>query len=126
MAMRPHPRRAGVDPDNLRDATWSTDDRSGFILNHRDMRWQYAWAGPQLINLQLLVAPDMYDIPQEQLRTIVIPPDPAPIFNLRPEPYTIDETDWRSTNDGDIRETQDDELRVTMPSQYEATDESTG
>lgn len=126
MSWRPHPRRAEVDPDNLRDAAWSTDDRSGFILNHRDMRWQYQWAGPQLINLQLLVAPDMYDKPQEQLRTIVIPPDPNPLFNARPEPYTIDETDWRTTSDGSIRDTQDGKLRVTQPSQTEAEEENTG
>jgi hypothetical protein len=30
-------------------------------------------------------------MPQEQLRAIKLPPDPDPIINARPEPYTVDE-----------------------------------
>jgi len=89
------------------------------------MSWQYQWAGNQLINLGSLVCEHCVDVPQEQLRTIILPPDPSPLFNARPEPYTIDETDWRVTQDSDIRETQDGDLRVTQPSQYEAESEGT-
>lgn len=114
-----------VDPSNMRGLAWSTSDRNGFITNHKNMRWQYQWAGPQLINTRILVDENELDIPQQQLRSIMIPPDPDPLFNARPEPYTIDETDWRVTQDGDIRETQDGDLRVTQPSQYEAETEGT-
>lgn len=124
MSWRPHPRMADVDPDNP-DA-WATCDRCGLLCNHSKMHWDMQWAGNQIINKRFLVCELCIDIPQEQLRTLILPPDPAPLFNARPEPYTIDETDWRVTQDEEIRETQDGDLRVTQPSQYEAETESTG
>ncbi len=124
MSWRPHPARADTDVDSPK--AWATDDRSGFITNLHKLRWQWEWAGNELINRRILVGEDNLDIPQEQLRTIVLPPDPPALFNTRPEPYVIDETDWRTTQDDEIRETQDDKLRVTQPSQYEADDEGTG
>ncbi len=123
MSYRPHPRNADVNPD--RPVAWATDDRSGFVTNHNKLSWQMEWAGTELINKRILVGRDNLDVPNPQLRTIILPPDPAPLFNARPEPYTIDETDWRTTSDGDIRETQDGDLRVTQPSQYEAESEGT-
>lgn len=39
----------------------------------------------------------------------ILPPDPLPVFNARPENYTLDETSWLSTQDDDIITTQDDE-----------------
>lgn len=124
MAYRPHPRRAEVNPD--RPDPWSTCERCGFITGHSKLSWQYQWAGNSLINLSMLVCEDCLDVPQEQLRAIILPVDPDPLFNARPEPYVIDETDWRVTQDDEIRETQDGDLRVTQPSQTEAEDESTG
>lgn len=117
MSWRIHPKHADVDQDNPQ--TWATDDFTGFVTNLNKMRWQMQWAGNQLINQRFLVHPDFLDIPQEQFRTLVLPPDPAPLFNARPEPYAIDETNWRVTQDGDmrdptgIREIQDGDLRVT-------------
>lgn len=69
------------------------------------MCWQYDWAGSQLINKRILVYPDMLDEPQRQLGTIVLPPDPMPIMNARPENYLIDEqpVSTRYTIDGRIR-----------------------
>jgi hypothetical protein len=87
--MRPHPRRARTDPSA--PAAWGTCDRSGFVLNQRDLKWQFEWSGLKLINKRVLVAPDMYDKPNRQLGTIVLPPDPMPIMNARPENYAIDE-----------------------------------
>jgi len=89
MAWRPHPRGASTDRSAPR--AWATCDRCGFIYNHYKLSWQYDWAGPQLINKRFLVCPRCLDVPQENLRTIVIPPDPPPIYNARPEPYSIDE-----------------------------------
>lgn len=124
MSWRPHPKHAYVDPSSPR--AWATSDRSGFIYNHNRLYWQHQWAGNILLNQRLLVGYDELDVPQEQLRSVVLPVDPESLFALRPEPYEMDETDWRSTQDGDIRITQDDEKRVTQPSQYEAEVESTG
>lgn len=47
-------------------------------------------------NLRILVCKgnNCLDTPQEQLRTIVLPPDPEPIINARPELYAEDSTDY--------------------------------
>lgn len=66
-------------------------DRCGFRYLHRDLHWQYQWSGVRLQNIRLLVCDECYDTPQEQLRRIVIPPDPLPIMNPRPENYTSDD-----------------------------------
>lgn len=87
--MRPHPRRARTDPSAPR--AWGTCDRSGFVANQKDLVWQMEWAGTQLINKRVLVAPDMLDKPQRQLGTIILPPDPVSIANARPEQYYVDE-----------------------------------
>lgn len=101
--MRRHPRRAETDPSA--PEAWATDDRSGFVGNHRDLRWQYEWAGLKLVNKRILVFEDELDQPQRQLGTIILPPDPLPIDNARPENYAIDEepVSVRYTMDGRIR-----------------------
>lgn len=87
--MRPHPRRARTNAQSPR--AWATDDRSGFVGNHENMCWQFDWTGTGLINKQILVYPDQLDVPQRQLGTIIIPPDPPSIMNARVEQYAIDE-----------------------------------
>lgn len=124
MSWRPHPRLADVDPSNPQ--MWATCDYCGFVTNQVKMSWSYQWAGNQLINLRFLACELCVDKPQEQLRALILPPDPAPKFNTRPEPYVMDEVDWRVIQETEqIRETQDGELRVTMPSQTEAATEDT-
>ena len=59
-------------------------DRCGFVYQHNTLRWQMDWAGASLINKRILVCDRCYDTPQEQLRAIVIPADPVPIQNPRP------------------------------------------
>ena len=75
------------------------------VNNHDNLQWQYEWAGTQLINKRILVSPDELDKPQRQLGTILLPPDPTPIMNARPEQYAIDEypVSTRYTQDGRIR-----------------------
>lgn len=101
--MRPHPRRTFTNPS--RPESWGTCDRSGFIDNHKNLAWQFEWAGLKLINLKLLVTPDMLDKPQRQLGTIILPPDPLPIMNARPEQYNVEEepVSTRTTMDGRVR-----------------------
>jgi hypothetical protein len=51
-----------------------------------------AWGGTHLYNQRLLVCYDKcYDTPQEQLRTIILPPDPPPILNARPPNFAVEE-----------------------------------
>jgi hypothetical protein len=101
--MRRHPRRAEVDPSA--PAAWATSDRSGFVGNHVDLRWQHEYAGFDIVSQNFLVFPDEYDTPNRQLGALILPPDPPPVMNARPEQYAIDETpiSTRVTMGGDVR-----------------------
>lgn len=85
--MRPHG-HYNVNASNPR--ALATCDFCGRIFNHYKLRWNMQWVGPKLQNQRFLVCDDCWDIPQEQLRTIVLPPDPQPIFNARQEAYVSD------------------------------------
>lgn len=85
--MRPHGRQTISARKPLAGAIC---DRCGARYAHRDLRWQYEWTGPRMQNLKFLVCERCYDTPQEQLRLIVLPADPIPIENPRPEAYVTD------------------------------------
>lgn len=72
-------------------------DRCGIWNNHSELRWQFDWAGASMINKRLLVCDRCLDVPQPQLRAIVIPADPMPTANPRTEAYANAETDRRRT-----------------------------
>lgn len=106
MAYRWHPKNAEVDGESPR--AWSTCDRCGFIYNLHKLQWQYSYMGAfQAINTRLLVCSSCLDPLNPSDQAYILPPDPAPIFNARPEPYTIDETSWLTTQAGDVIATQD-------------------
>jgi hypothetical protein len=67
-------------------------DRCGFTYNHVDLAWQFDWGGASLINKRILVCRPCNDIPQNQLRAIVLPADPVPIMNPRTENFAEAET----------------------------------
>lgn len=100
--MRPHPRRARTNPTSPR--AWATSDRNGAISNHENLCWQWDWSGAELINKRILVSSDELDKPQRQLGTFIVPPDPVPIMNARPEQYAIDEypVSTLATEDGTV------------------------
>ena len=123
--MRPHG-RAHV---NSRDPrAFGICDRCGFLYNHQHLRWQFDWAGANMINKRILVCAPCEDVPQEQLRAIVLPADPVPIMNPRVQDYITAETNYRVTSGqntidpvtgipipaGDTRITQNDDTRVTQ------------
>jgi hypothetical protein len=59
--------------------------RCGFYYHLADLEFQWEWAGPRLINRQILVCRrTCLDRPNQQLRTIRIGPDPIP--PKRPSP----------------------------------------
>jgi hypothetical protein len=64
-------------------------DRCDFTYNLKDLKWQFQWMGPKLQNLRILVCPSCMDAPQMQLRTILIPPDPIPYQNPRPDAHQL-------------------------------------
>jgi hypothetical protein len=103
-------------------------DRCNFIYNHQDLRWQFDYAGAGLINKRLLVCSRCEDLPQNQLRAIVVPADPVPIQNPRVPNYAQAASNTRVTSGqnsidpntgipvqgGNVRITQDDNTRVTQ------------
>jgi hypothetical protein len=109
-------------------AAWASCARCGFNFNITDLRWQIKWAGNALMNTKLLVCSSCYDDPSPFRRVLSLPADPDPIINARPEPYLIDETDWRITEDAAAFRILEDEsaIRVKESNATEATDESTG
>lgn len=122
--MRPHG-RARVSAKNPR--AFAICDRCGFLVNHDRLQWQYDWAGASLINKRILVCNTCLDVPQQQLRAIVIPADPVPIQNPRIQDYVTAESDYRITQGntvntqtgipvpgGDTRITQNSDNRVTQ------------
>ena len=111
MARRPHPMGASLNPH---DGPWVTCDRCGFISSQNRMQFQYDFMGgsvPQ--NLGLLVCSKCLDDLNWQAKLLILPPDPKPIFNTRPEPYIVDETSWLTTEDEEIIETESGELFIT-------------
>jgi hypothetical protein len=69
-------------------------DRCGFWYNARDLTFQMEWGGVSLYNKRVLVCTvgnRCYDVPQEQLRTIILPPDPLPLKNPRVPDYAYEE-----------------------------------
>lgn len=101
-------------------------DRCGGVYNHVDLQWQFDWAGAGMINKRILVCWHCNDTAQQQLRSIVLPPDPVPVMNPRPQDFINASTDFRTTSGqntvnaktgipvpgGDLRVTQDDKYRV--------------
>lgn len=118
MALRPSPRRASRDPHY---GPWTTCDRCGLINSHSRMQFQfdfYGGASPQ--NSGLLVCSTCLDDLSWEQKLIVLPPDPQPFFNTRPEPYTIDESNWLTTEDGDVIDTEGgDKITPSIPSPEE-------
>ncbi len=87
--MRSHG-RAAVDAQDPR--AHGICDRCGSRYNLENLSWQYDWRGPRVQNLQRLVCRScMDDMQQNGNRTIILPPDPVPVFNARPEMYVPDD-----------------------------------
>lgn len=95
MAWRPHG-RVRVNARDPRAA--AICDRCGLPYNHYKLRWQWQWAGERLQNLRILVCQRCEDIPQEQLRARILSPDPLPIYNARPEPFTFTGISYQESN----------------------------
>ena len=93
--MRPHG-RAKVNPRS--PEAWGICDNCSFLYNLSELRWQFTWAGNKLINTKQLVCRRCNDIPNVQLRAIVIPADPMPVMNPRVNNWQAAETDYRTTS----------------------------
>lgn len=74
-------------------------DRCGFRYNRTDLTWQHDWRGSALQNIRILVCRTCLDAPQEQLRAIVVPADPAPIDQPRVQNFADAETDYQTVTE---------------------------
>jgi hypothetical protein len=81
--------RAEVDPRAPKP--FGICDFCGIQYNLEDLSPQLRYAGRGLINSQLLNCRRCKDIPAPFVVPVILPPDPDPIMNARPEAYTIDE-----------------------------------
>lgn len=70
-------------------------DRCGFVYSRTDLHMQHDWRGTALQNLNILVCDHCHDVPQEQLRAIVVPADPVPIIQPRVQDYVAASSDLR-------------------------------
>lgn len=102
--------------------------RCGMWDNRDQMQFQFEWRGTTLRNIYLLVCKRCVDTPQEQLRAIVLPADPTPVYFPSVEDFEAAETNFRTTEGGhidpitgipvpgrDFRTTQDCQNRITQP-----------
>jgi hypothetical protein len=64
------------------------------------LQWQFDYAGAGLINKRILVCDPCLDVPQNQLRAIVLPADPMPIENPRVQDYYSAETTTIAVSQG--------------------------
>ena len=65
--------------------------RCQFLYNLDDLIFQYDWRGPRLQNLYFRVCKPCCDKPQEQLRPIILPPDPVPRYFPQVENYAAED-----------------------------------
>lgn len=111
MTYRPHSKYAS---NSAKAGPWSTCDRCGFIWSQSDLQWQFDYVGGPVPQSQGWLVCDRCINPLTlQRQLLILPPDPPPIFNTRPENYTVDESNWLTTQDDNIITTQDGELFIT-------------
>lgn len=70
-----------------RPEAWGICDRCGFRYLLRRLPWQFDWRGLQMQNLRIRVCPVCLDVPNDQLKPIIIGPDPVPVRDPRPGNY---------------------------------------
>ena len=80
-------------------------DRCGMWYNRDKLYWQFDYAGIRLQNLRILVCKTCLDVPQPQKKPVVVPPDPVPVMNPRPDlyrplmPFILTDTNGREITD---------------------------
>lgn len=80
------------------------------------MVYQYNYRGsstPQNTRILTCGRPSCLDSLNPQDAPFVLPPDPLPILNARPESYYVDETNWLTTDDGSVLTTDDGTQFIT-------------
>jgi hypothetical protein len=63
-------------------------DGCGRWWNLHTLRYQREWQGTKLITIRHRVCQDCQDLPNPQLKARLMPPDPVPVYDPRPENFT--------------------------------------
>src|SRR5216684_3325594 len=79
--------KARVSP--TRPQAFGVCDRCSGWFNLVDLHYQFEWRGPRLMNIRLRVCDRCYDKPFIFNKPIIYPPDPVPVFDPRPENFTV-------------------------------------
>jgi len=104
MPWRQHGR---AEVDAWQPRSFGVCDRCGFLYNLDDLKWQKQYAGVGVVSLEILVCDRCLDRMQPQLTATILPIDPEPIMDPRPEYYAVDEVDYLVDQNGDILVDQD-------------------
>lgn len=71
--------------DMSKPEAWGVCDRCGFRYLRKELVWQFDFRGLSLENLRILVCTrTCLDVPQPQLKPIIVGPDPIPVKDPRP------------------------------------------
>lgn len=88
---RPQSKYVRVNPSDPEAA--AVCDRCSRWRNRTDLVFQMQWAGTHLYSTGSLVCKEFcFDTPNEQFRTIILPPDPPPVINSRVPNFEYEET----------------------------------
>lgn len=87
MAWRYHG-HASVNPTSPR--AWGVCDVCGRLFNLDDLKFQVEWRGTRLMPNGLRVCKYDYDRPFPFYRPVILPVDPQPVFQARPEQLTAE------------------------------------
>lgn len=104
MPNRPHG-RARMDPSL---GPWAVCDRCSMWYSMADLTWQYDFQGgstPQKLNLLVCRRTCLDDLAYQNM-LLVLPPDPPPQANIRPEFFDVDESNFLTTQSESILTTQ--------------------
>jgi len=82
MSDRPKGKHVTIDINN--PLALGICDYTGFVHLRKDLVKQMQWAGDSLVWTGLYVGKDYLDVPDPQLRTPHLPPDPVPVMDPRP------------------------------------------
>ena len=86
---RPQANHVRVDPTNPEAAGMC--DLCGRWFQLRTLRRQSVWVGNMIYTFNSLRCVECWDVPNEQLRTIILPPDPPPLLNSRVPNFAFEE-----------------------------------
>jgi len=84
------------------------------LFNLVALKPQMEWRGDRLMPTGFKVCGRCLDVPFQLDRPIVLPPDPVPVRDPRPEHYRVEVTNFRITTNGDRRVTEAGDPRIVQ------------